>query len=1229
MKKHQMFFGMNIFCCMISFFVGGDLLAYMYSWPSLEEQSNGTWISTNALGTQVLTYIAAQGGSSYLNVQGASDDESFSLNLRKGSWSWGEALYDAPTYTWTDEVSEAQWTYDPFLGKWSNVLGDGEWVMSSGDDRVWRNLDNDVIWVYSAANGAWADSQHDAVWAYSVTEREWVKVSGGGPSSLGDDQYPPLALLQQRYVFDALYALMQTSNLFPQVAHERDFARDEEDSGIFLSAHDEAAIRVDFWRAASPTVLFNQAAGAISFTFHPDSGSWSWENGSVDPVLEWSYDSESKTWAPSTGPDSAWELTPSIDNSAVGTWVEVDGDGVWVFNSLLNTWYDATNDVVWMYDPITRAWNEKSHGASLRYSDILGEWFTTAAGSSHILTPYPPAVVRQLALIRDVVGSALKAGVISFSHSVIIDFTNQGRGVWGGFNGSQDLCALFDSSLADNQLSLFNHVENQTTWPVSRLGLSISTSGSWRWTNLVNPAQPETFSYDAGSAIWRDSFHSGTEYWHYSAIESAWVSSATSSGSWFYNSYNPSIHAWHSSRTGCIWSYTVTTNRWSTDEHEGAAWYYDIAADKWTEATATGFVPVGGFPPRVLGQSMLKESLWRQLIQAPALQNSPVNSWDPVSFSWQGDDEDGNGTAFYDVRAVYPYMWKDAAGRNRAKYDNVTPAWQWVFDDTVWTYSSRTNQWVSSGGSAGERWYYRLGDNPSWEFVASGGSITKWQQGDLETDWTDMTNDAVWVYDPDHALWTGDFGTWGYNFATGAWYEDSDLGLVPPSMPPLPLVQQRFLRSIVDNADTFFQQPAYLGARAAVSNAFDYYHPLYGQRPLTKDRSYERYNTSSMLVNAPIHLQNVWLVHNDVARNLGRTQVPGITTAALPAIVGGERAALVGDPLPTISLYNSRIACHESLVSAGVRFVVQENDAFDSDGSGMSDNLSKIVLYGRGRSLDAPLRRGPVFQLGSTANRMADGTLTESLVTLRPGAPVVSSLRDAFLNIYRSRDAYDATPAASTLIELDLFSAKEAGVPSSHRATNLLFLAHGSYIDIGWPTAVGSAGYRPWTIPLAGVDSYDEDSFDTALCGGGLLNLASSSWCIGARRTDNTAAATPVTKNGAAGVLFVDYGGVISSNDAVDLTLDTTMAVRLGYDAHAGSCTIPSDQINLAQSGKLQGYGLDFTSGGIASGNLEGNIQVSGANAIFAAGRPLQSTQLHPIKSKKERRKRQKPLGHR
>jgi len=747
--------------------------------------------------------------------------------------------------------------------------------------------------------------------------------------------------------------------------------------------------------------------------------------------------------------------------------------------------------------------------------------------------------------------------------------------------------------------------------PIAELvQVQFSLQGKWRIFNGTNILAPKEYVYDPVVGRWHNTLYDSHDSWTYNATTKEWVSDADQTIRWHYDERHGNWIGPNEEE----WSYDYGSGLWEVDGSDGL-WGYDFGVGRWI--TFSEDRSILAFPPPVVVAINVFKTFFQKIVEAEALHMGSFFDWTSGDYAWRGVDRYTSGTGEYDARHQVPYYWADFLGRNQASYSQASGEWRWSLADEQrltekkWAYDSTKKYWSEQTRTTGGWYYYFLDGQYLW--ISQDDPLQRWRNRS-ERRWYDEVNEKEWRYYPETGLWRVDGNYWGYNFVQQLWYSMAVDAWVPEAFPPLPLLQQLFLSNLAASANQFLAQPLYAAARETTST---YRHPLYGSRPLRVGASYERYNAGTMLVNAPLTLDGVWFVHTDVARNLGKLQAPRVDERALPAIIGGERASLDGTISgPPIILKDATIACHESLVAAGVRFVVTER-AEGAASSVLEDanNHSAIVTYQRGRALDAPQRRGTVFQLGSTANTMVNGTQDASVLRNDLGEFTSSSLRDSFIDIYRSQEVVAASSVSPVQIQLALCSASEVGVAPASRATRILFLAHESRVSVGWPTPYGSVQYFPWEIPLdQPLSLNDEGVFALDDLGNGCLHVGGASWCISARDSVNSAPSYPVVRFDQPGVVYVDYGGLVTAKKNADLVLDTVMAVRMTNQDSAGAVTIPSDQLELSPHGRVQGYGADFVAN-------PGNIAVARLGSNFATGRPFQAPTIPLVKGRQKRRK--------
>lgn len=386
-------------------------------------------------------------------------------------------------------------------------------------------------------------------------------------------------------------------------------------------------------------------------------------------------------------------------------------------------------------------------------------------------------------------------------------------------------------------------------------------------------------------------------------------------------------------------------------------------------------------------------------------------------------------------------------------------------------------------------------------------------------------------------------------------------------------------------------------------------------RPLLLDTFYRCTRKSACLLNATVALHNSKWIHKDPLHHAGYLPTPGVQ--AQPALIGGELSALRNNALlstdpsllvdtsgPAFFLFNSTIELHDSLVAAGIRFIIHEIDA---DEWNKSDNRSFLVFYKRGNELDRRVIEGHygqgygvVFQLGSQANTMADGITLDPVVV--DGVYPVSCLRDSFIDIYRSKDPRDTLMPLDeeNVICLECKTATYDTVSSDIAPLQSLYLSNRSHINLGWKLPFAEATYYPWSFTPALYEQLKESTsyiayFDPTAYGRGTLEIAGKNIYIGAGGRYNRYgvlepagnASPPQQVSHEGGVLFVGHGGHLKvrddKTDSVDFHLDTIIARQVevknlsGALVEGGVLTIPSDQIIMHSHGAIHPHGVDYS----------------------------------------------------
>jgi len=351
--------------------------------------------------------------------------------------------------------------------------------------------------------------------------------------------------------------------------------------------------------------------------------------------------------------------------------------------------------------------------------------------------------------------------------------------------------------------------------------------------------------------------------------------------------------------------------------------------------------------------------------------------------------------------------------------------------------------------------------------------------------------------------------------------------------------------------------------------------------PLVKDIDYKRYNKGCININNDVILRYTRLNHFDVSRNVVRDYA-----VASPAIVGGEYAVyasrVLGDDvqIPTIWMENGQIRCHEGLCISGVRLAVKEQ--INTTSPYVQANSSYIYLYNHGDALDANLRGyGRVFQLGSSANKLADGN-THSL------------LQSAYANTFRQT-------VGDLDVQLVLDTAVDEGVYNSlEKSFQLIHLANDSNMSLGWTSTQGiisrPAGptttvVYPWhqtQVPVVGT-GWTLFSLDAASTSRSALKINGSLIYVSAGSSGDATPPAVVSTATMGGVVYVNHGGQIiagTPDNSSGLTppftpsaaFDVPIALRVAQSTLTtynpmGTLTVPFDQIKFLRN--VQPYNID------------------------------------------------------
>lgn len=1186
-------------------FSSGELFGF-----SLTAQGDGVWSGDNSTDDQRLTYDPERATYAlYARNVGAlaiqQDTVLWEHNLGTGDWRINTTInahktrnhtYTAATGLWQepDGTTSWQWLTDGTL-RWYNATATHTWTLTGTN--TWLDSATNASWTYTPATGRWTNAADSATWTFDPTSLQWTQAGGTSTSAVN---MPPLPVVT-RMIMSDMFVKAALTGVFVSVTPLEITLADQED-GSWLWTSDDTVSTLTFTPANATISRFVWATtdNSRDWQLDPATGQWAWQvttTGGDD--LTWTYSSTTKIWTDGSQ-TVAWQLHDDL------IWQDTaDSTKQWQYNPVSRQWKNLETNTVWGYQSQTGVWVNITLQATWVFNEKAQEW--QPVGNDVLLTTdLPPEVVRQMTLLHVAWRAALSSGVLGHEALATWTVAQQSDDTWKAVNGDEDVAVIYNTWEADYAIS--STQSSLETWAQDTAQWRIAPGGDWQWRDLSDPFISVTWSYDATTNIWQRSDYSGGNTWQYSKAVRTWTDTAVGTV-W---EYLPDTQQYRDNGTSELWFYDTTVGNW-WHEASSSRWVYDARADKWTEVTSEE--PTLTMPPRVVAQDVVVQDLMRRFIAGDAFDEAARLTWQSNVYSWRGVDDNGNGSAAYDVRRAYQLAWHDTYGLNTLQYATSTGEWKWRYEDLRWWYNPANGLWGTDTRLAGSVWQYVVGDTTTWSDLDDADST--WTMGSNAYTWTHADSGLEWIYDATSNEWTQDDTQWLYNFANNVWIEVTDTRVVPAAYPPLALVQQKFIETLNDSVDTFFAQPLY----AAAKQALPAQHPLYGSRPLVKNNTYGRYAPSSILVNADINLDHVWLVHNDVSRNHGRLQAPSTTTSVLPAILGGDRATLLGQQwAPVIRLYDSTVACHEPLVSAGVRWNVHERAIVTGMDTDEAHNYSAIMGYNKGRTLDMPQRRGAVFHLGSASNRMIDGTIASSMQTLSDGSLSTSTLRDAFLDVYRAAPTAELATPATTAIELALCSAQETGVDAKENAYQMLYFAHRSRADLGWPLSQADSEQKPWEVTTTSIAAADGTLFSPMQNGGGVLKVAGHNWSLSGRDSDNKPPKYPILNADQDNVLYANYGGIFTTSGAYDVLIDTIVARRVGATAaQGGQVKLVDDQVTFGPDGRVQPYEIDFTGQAQTTGTFAGHVLVDAASSQFAVGRPLSGPNVVPVKSQRSK----------
>ena len=344
--------------------------------------------------------------------------------------------------------------------------------------------------------------------------------------------------------------------------------------------------------------------------------------------------------------------------------------------------------------------------------------------------------------------------------------------------------------------------------------------------------------------------------------------------------------------------------------------------------------------------------------------------------------------------------------------------------------------------------------------------------------------------------------------------------------------------------------------------------------------------------------------------------------------------------VPLLSLFDSTVRLHEALGSSGIRWVVTDKfahdlnvgEGFTSNDATLVGNTSTLMSYNHGDLLDTLNEYwGRVFIIGSMKNVMADGSTNDFT-------------KNAYLNIYRSWDDPSISLIVKLALQTDLQPLYTAQYGSNvlstlqtlddqnkGKAYQLFYLGNNSFASVGWTTTYGdqvispadivgktitytygiNEGIRPrpwdeeWNHSVGVMSGSCLADYIFTLSDSGnkraVLSLEGDHYYFGAKDEDGKPAVGCCEKtlcldcNKAAGVVYADFGGLISTINYYDETkswtwypdtyVDTVFAYRqwphvlnadldMFIDDFSGLIDLPHDQVKFGKA--MQPYCLDF-----------------------------------------------------
>lgn len=1112
------------------------------------------------------------------------------------------------TGLWTDTDGTTPWQWKTDNGSyWHESVTERKWTRNTITDR-WVDSVSSAEWSYNGATAVWTNHTATTTWKFDMMADVWTQLSGDAVTAANMPPQP----LREQMVMRAMYTAVEETGVFVAVQPMNITLTDQGDDTWKwdrVGANDELV--VDPTASGRNRLRWNTEDESRSWKCNPENGDWVWEAIDSEEVeYYWEYDSATGVWKDVNFDNPDWKLEPGI------IWRnQSDTTEAWQYDPITRQWINVKTNERWGYYSFVHtlssndvySWINITNKSSWVFDDRIQSW-TQAAGVVEASPSLPPRPVRQMTLIHVAWRAALVSGVFGSGKSYgWTGISRQSNGTWVGVNADDDQEVVLDTRHATYHIQ--STQKGLETWAQSGAQWWLTPSGAWQWRNRFDPFVSQVWAYDPATLTWSRSDYTDPATATYAPATRTWTHTSVwqydrDYGRWVNSTADPNEY-WYYNRTTGVWTHAATSSEWT----------FNHIAQTWTEVTDPLTNESLTMPPLPVVQHEVILSIEAAFMAAGAFEEHAQPTWNASEYNWYTTSASDNAQAQYDVRETYQLSWQDTHTQNRMQYNTATGDWIWRADAQHWQYNAATGLWGRDKPcTPADNWIYSTGETTAW--TKADDAENTWTRGEDAYTWRYQTTGPIWTYEPATNDWRFGLQRWMYNFALDTWIEATQTLAFHEQYPPLPLVQQMFVLALRDGMNTFFDNPLYAAARQAPPK----HNALHGTRPLTKNSRYDRYNASSVLINADITLDHVTWVHNDVSRNHGRLQLPSVTETALPAILGGDRAGLFDQQFaPRIILYDSTIACHEPLVSAGVRWNITDRPIVAGQSPVDAHNYSSIIAYNKGRVLDMPQRRGVVFQLGSQANRMANGTITTSMNTLSNGTLSTSTLRDAYLDIYRAQTTLGANADEPTQIDCALKVGQESGVPNREKSMHALYLTNRSRVTVGWPTSKGASGEKPWSVLPATIttleDAHSETLFSASSSGGGSISVAGANWYLGGRDATNQPPKYPVSAIDQDAVLYVEHGGILQTTGTDDLFIDTIVARRIADTEEAGGrIVLASDQVIYGSDGKIQPHSIDFTGAAASTGTYVGHVRITGKHGEWAIGSKLHGDGTDKVK---------------